>query len=82
MFYPQIHKLDKVQKSGNLWGPIGPLDNELWMGYTSGDHLRCEYTVAGTLKNGKKEKNGVQKSTKLTEIFKNDPKMTKTAPVK
>jgi hypothetical protein len=31
MFYAQIHKLDKLYKSGKLWGPIGPLEDSFAM---------------------------------------------------
>jgi hypothetical protein len=35
MFNAQIHNLDKALKSGNLWGPIGPLQNRLRMCYST-----------------------------------------------
>jgi hypothetical protein len=58
------------------------LHNRFAMGYSTWSHLAREYTVCPSRKKEKKGKNGAKNSSKLTEIFKNDPKMTKTAPVK
>jgi hypothetical protein len=82
MFYAQIHKLDKIEKSGKLWGPIAGLQLCFLMGYTSGDHLRCEYTVSGNRKNGKNRKNGSRKFSESTNQGKNRPERVKTPPLK
>jgi hypothetical protein len=52
MFKAQIHKI----KNGKLGGPIAGLQTSFRMGYTSGDHLRCEYTVSENRKKAKKGK--------------------------
>jgi hypothetical protein len=64
-----------------LGGPIAGLQLCFLMGYTSGDHLRCEYTVSRTPKNAKKGKINPKSDTKLTSQGKNGPKIPETPPV-
>jgi hypothetical protein len=76
----QIHKLDKVGKSGKLWGPIGPLENYFLMSNSTGSPPACEYTVSRSRKKEKKGKNGFRKFQKSTRTGENRPKSEKYGP--